>query len=624
MNRKILLVEPNYKNKYPPMGLMKLATYYRLQGDDVRFFKGNLKHFSVQLICEDLINHLNIRFKGIEWNKYFPIFFNYIKTGSKSILEQTDLANDETIVDILELYRSKYYHKEYFTRPRFDKVGITTMFTFYWTKTIDTINYAKQFCKNQDDVMVGGVLASLVPEEVYKATGIWPHIGLLDKPGIIDKDSDLIIDELPLDYSILYETDYVYPAKNAYFAYMTRGCINRCKFCAVPLLEPQYQGYISLIDRVKATNKRFGEKQNLLLLDNNVLASESFDKIIDEIKECGFEKGATYTPPNQYDLMIKNLEDSFNDRAFVRRAIDLYKQLMQKIKDPDIKQEFYDRLKSSGCLTKETATKKAIFDLDPFVRPLYEKYVITRPRKRIVDFNQGLDSRLINDQNMEKLSEINISPLRIAFDHWSLRSVYEKSIRIASKHGITNLSNYLLYNYTDTPEELYYRLKLNIDLCEELDINIYSFPMKYHPIHDKKYFSNRNFVGKNWNKKFIRAIQTILNSTRGKVGKNRSFFEAAFGANVEEYKRILWMPEEFIMFRREYDEDLRLQLIDKYDNDCQSGNNLANEWWFDFKNLPLKKLRTAKEIISKNDFNHDMYTGDSQIDKVLRYYEIKS
>ena len=41
--RKILLVEPNYKNKYPPMGLMKLATYYRRLGDDVTFFKGDLK-----------------------------------------------------------------------------------------------------------------------------------------------------------------------------------------------------------------------------------------------------------------------------------------------------------------------------------------------------------------------------------------------------------------------------------------------------------------------------------------------------------------------------------------------------------------------------------------------------
>lgn len=43
MNRKVLLIEPNYKNKYPPMGLMKIATYYRRCNDDVRFFKGDLK-----------------------------------------------------------------------------------------------------------------------------------------------------------------------------------------------------------------------------------------------------------------------------------------------------------------------------------------------------------------------------------------------------------------------------------------------------------------------------------------------------------------------------------------------------------------------------------------------------
>ena len=40
MSRKILLLEPNYKNKYPPMPLMKPATYFRNRGDDVRFFQG--------------------------------------------------------------------------------------------------------------------------------------------------------------------------------------------------------------------------------------------------------------------------------------------------------------------------------------------------------------------------------------------------------------------------------------------------------------------------------------------------------------------------------------------------------------------------------------------------------
>ncbi len=37
---KILLVEPNYKNKYPPMGLMKISTYHKNRGDEVTFFKG--------------------------------------------------------------------------------------------------------------------------------------------------------------------------------------------------------------------------------------------------------------------------------------------------------------------------------------------------------------------------------------------------------------------------------------------------------------------------------------------------------------------------------------------------------------------------------------------------------
>ena len=53
----------------------------------------------------------------------------------------------------------------------------------------------------------------------------------------------------------------------------------------------------------------------------------------------------------------------------------------------------------------------------------------------------------------------------------------KKSIRTAVKH--TNLSNYVLYNFKDKPVELYKRLRLNVDLCEELGVSIYSFPMKY-------------------------------------------------------------------------------------------------------------------------------------------------
>ena len=41
-NKKILLIEPGYRNKYPPLGLMKIAQYHgpRGKGDWVRFIKG--------------------------------------------------------------------------------------------------------------------------------------------------------------------------------------------------------------------------------------------------------------------------------------------------------------------------------------------------------------------------------------------------------------------------------------------------------------------------------------------------------------------------------------------------------------------------------------------------------
>jgi len=36
----ILLVEPDYRSKFPPLGLMRLSTYHRGRGDYVAFRRG--------------------------------------------------------------------------------------------------------------------------------------------------------------------------------------------------------------------------------------------------------------------------------------------------------------------------------------------------------------------------------------------------------------------------------------------------------------------------------------------------------------------------------------------------------------------------------------------------------
>jgi len=579
------------------MGLMKLATYYRNRGDDVRFFKGDLKFFAAKLLCEEFLNQVNEPKLG----KHVPKIIEHIKTGKYAPLDAIPNFRSSEQAILLKRYRFRYRHDQF---PQFDVIGITTLFTFYWRESIDTINYAKKFCSRTGRMIIGGIAASILNKQVFQETGIEPICGLLNKPGMLDTDSDEIIDELPLDYSILEEIDYKYPARNAYQAYMTRGCPRKCDFCAVPILEPEYKGYIGLKEQIQQATSQFGPQKELLLMDNNIFASEHFSRIIDEIKECGFARGAMYVPESEYDIAMKNLNEKHNVRAYIRKIIALYDSISNKL--PETEQaDFYLMREKRNLLYAEVASPDAIFEFDEIARPLYKKYFKHLKRMRTIDFNQGVDARLVTEDKMQKLAEINIRPLRFAFDQYSMHETYVKAIRSAAKHGITHLANYLLYNYEDKPDHLYYRLKININLCDELGVTIYSFPMKYHPIDDLNYFYNREYIGKHWNRKFIRSVQAVLNATKGKIGKGRSFFEEAFGKNIEEFYKILWMPEAFIIHRFKYKD------------------NLTAEWWDKYNRLDEEQLNKLKKIVQVNLFNGSTTSGDQTVDEVLKYYQVK-
>lgn len=598
MNRKVLLIEPAYRNKYPPMGLMKLATYFRIMGDDVSFFKGDLKVFAARQLCDEFMNRVKTPYLG----KYAPLIVEHIRGGKFAPLEAIPNFRGSLHEEVLKEYRRRFSREDY---PKYDIIGITTLFTFYWEKTIDTINFAKKFCADGGKVVVGGIAATILCDEIYKETGITPLVGLLDAPGVFDSDSKVIIDELPLDYSILEETDYTYPSRNAYFAYTTRGCPRKCAFCAVPTLEPKYIDYINLKPQIQITEERFGAMQHLLLLDNNVMASKRYYKIIDEIKECGFERGASYIPESEYEIALKNLREKHNERAYTKKLIRLYDRMAERMSEPE-QAEFYLERERRGLLYDSVAASHEIINFDPIVRPLYDKLFKRIKRMRTVDFNQGIDARLVTDKKMKKLAEISICPLRIAFDHYSMKETYIKAVRLAAKHGIVYLSNYLLYNFEDRPDELYLRLKVNIELCEELGVNIYSFPMKYHPIDDPKYFDNRDYIGEFWNRKFIRSVQSVLNATKGKVGSRRAFFEEAFGADIEGFRKILWMPEAFIIHRFKYKD------------------SKTAEWWEKFSSLNQEQAKRVKSLVANNRFSNTGYnTGDRDIDEVLDYYTYK-
>lgn len=616
MKRRVLLLEPNYKNKFPPIGLMKLATYFKLRGDDVVFYKGDLKDFVVRQITDECVDKLSQIDSSIPWKLRADRIAQYIRYRKLTDLERIGLSDSVYYAPLLypcvEYYKKFYHSKEYKKHPRWDWVGVTTLFTFYWDITIETIEFAKTMVKDPKNLMVGGVLASIQPKEIETVTGIKPHCGTLHtkaingKGGDIDEDNPYIIDELPLDYSILDEIDYVYPDSGAYYSYSTRGCVRHCPFCAVPTLEPNFQDYLPLKERISQTARYYGEQQNLLLMDNNVLASEKLPEIIEDIKSCGYTKGARFIQPNQYEIAIRNLRRRVNDRAYIRKCYHLLNELNDmKSLSEETRTHIYSIREKYGLLHPETCTKEAIEKTYKEFAPYFEKkYARQAGRLRYVDFNQGVDARLFTEERVKLLSEIPLKPLRIAFDDIKTEKAYVKALQLSINYGMRDFSNYLLYNFKDKPVDLYHRMRINVDLCEEMDVSIYSFPMKYHPITGD-HSHDREYIGEHWNKKYIRAVQAILNATKGKIGRGISFFEKAFGRNEQEYMEMLLMPETFIIFRFFFEH-----------------LGYTKKWREAMQELSEAELNELLPIIYKNNFNHiEELTDNKKFLHILTFYK---
>lgn len=421
-NKNILLIEPGYKNKYPPLGLMKLAQYHGPHGkrDKVRFIKG-----------ED------------------PSVFG----------------------------------------TAWDRIYITTLFSFEFSRIAQSIDFALNVSNGHaDKIFVGGIAASLMPEQ-FASRASWQGIrfiqGLLtgapSKALKLDEYSEELysddhkgpaIEDLIPDYSILDQIEYQYPVRDAYFAYASRGCIRKCTFCGVPKLEGDQRDTESITSLVRNIEARYGPKKDLILMDNNVVASPRFREIIAEIRDLGFV--------------------------------------------PDAKL-------SIGRL----------------------------PVQRRVDFNQGVDARILckDPVYLRELSSICLKPLRIAFDHLGLKGPYEKAVRYAHEFGLMSMSNYMLYNFHDTPADLFERMRLNVTLNEDLGLRIWSFPMRYQPT----WLPDRSHVGEKWTRYQLRSMQLILQATHGVVSGDPSFFKRAFGDTLAEFCDLLMRPHHFIFNRDWYE-----------------------------------------------------------------------
>lgn len=220
--KRVLLVEPDYRSTYPPLGLMRISTFHKKMDDEVTFTRGRTQH---------------------------------IENGP------------------------------------WDRIYVSSLFTYELERTVRTALHYLPSLNSSGKLYIGGIGATLVPEYVKSRVKCQLVPGLLNRGNLLGRGTPAI-EYLPPDYDAISGFQDRYCLTDAYFCRSTIGCVRKCGFCAVPQLEPKFQEHPTWINQILSAREIFGERQHLVLLDNNILAYKMLDRTISMIVEEGFGRGA--------------------------------------------------------------------------------------------------------------------------------------------------------------------------------------------------------------------------------------------------------------------------------------------------------------------------------------------
>ncbi len=304
------------------------------------------------------------------------------------------------------------------TRP--DRVYVTSLFTWDLEKVVRTVNtYADRFPRAK--ISIGGIAASLLPDDVERGTGIRPHVGLIKGA-----------EACPPDYSLTFGRKL-----DASITFASRGCPRKCRFCCVEAHEPGFHvrdGWRRDINP---------ELPRILFWDNNWLASPNFASDCEQIRKLG----------------------------------------------------------------------------------------------KVVDFNQGLDARLYDKAVAKEMSTIRLRPVRFAFDNVAMEKHVLRATKLVREHSPGEIRVYVLYNFDDTPEDLYYRLDV-------LNRNhVLAFPMEYR----RPTATKTKFPGPHWNSALLRAMKLTLlyYYRRGMITESRTSFHSIYGRTPNQFVDRLYEIYEY-------------------------------------------------------------------------------
>lgn len=161
-----------------------------------------------------------------------------------------------------------------------DLIFVTSIFT-YWSKHVKraVLHYKNKYPNAK--IIVGGIYASLMPQHCLKNT----HCDEILMGPIPEVEKCLpAYDLVDVDYQIIHTS---------------RGCIRKCGFCGTYIIEPVWDCKSTIKEEIEENQKRQYEHnkkplKKIIFYDNNLLANEHIEKILDELIELKKEKKINY------------------------------------------------------------------------------------------------------------------------------------------------------------------------------------------------------------------------------------------------------------------------------------------------------------------------------------------
>lgn len=124
-----------------------------------------------------------------------------------------------------------------------------------------------------------------------------------------------------------------------------------------------------------------------------------------------------------------------------------------------------------------------------------------------VDFNQGLDARLLSIDHADRLRELDTTCVRLAWDDTETEKQFRKAWQILRDVGIpaNHIRVYVLFGFKDTPEDALYRLS------EVWKLKSFPNPMRYQPIDTRK---KNSYVAPGWSDKLLKMYMRYWSRLR--------------------------------------------------------------------------------------------------------------